>query len=85
MARTDNKTTWNARLSLKFIAYEILFFIVFPYCKFNYCQKIFGWFKFMSLTSLTVRTLDNVPLATGLGWKEVLFLRIIEKMHGVVR
>ena len=39
----------------------------------------------MSLASLAVRILDNVHLGIRLGQKAVLFLRIIEKIRGVIR
>ena len=39
----------------------------------------------MSLASLTARILDNVLLGIRLGWKPVQFLRIIEKMHGIIK
>ena len=43
------------------------------------------WRADMSLASLTVSILDNVPLGTKLGWRAVLFLRIIEKIHSVIK
>ena len=44
-----------------------------------------NWWGGMSLASLAVRILDNVHLGIRLGQKAVLFLRIIEKIRGVIR
>ena len=44
-----------------------------------------NWWAGMSLASLTVIILDNVPLGMRLARKAVLFLRIIEKIRGVIR
>ena len=45
-----------------------------------------NWWAGMSLASLTIRIFDNLfPLGTRLSWKSVMFLRIIEKMHGVIK
>ena len=65
--------------------WSLLYFHVADLAVFRRSFVGWNWWAGMSLASLAVRILDNVHLGIRLGQKAVLFLRIIEKIRGVIR